>query len=243
METKLITFANLKGGATKSTHAAALAAGLLEQGKSVLILELDEQGTAESWAMAAAEKNNQLSVRYLDLKDMELTDAHDAILEQCKDVDFVIADTPGNATTGLTAALITSDVVFIPFMLTDPDIRGVHRTHELLLAGLDSLNAEQEGFNNFCLLYVKENSFISNERNVALQTLAETFFVRAGLPRNPVLADWMKTGVTPNQLMAMFDSKSDKKHMKQLGMSLKQAERSKELIDQLTGNLTEIINA
>ena len=60
METKLISFASLKGGVGKSTHAVALTAGLLDQGHTVRFIETEEQGSAGAWADEVAAIDGKL---------------------------------------------------------------------------------------------------------------------------------------------------------------------------------------
>ena len=46
---RTIAVVNQKGGSAKTTTAVNLAAALVEQGKRVLIIDMDAQGSATSW--------------------------------------------------------------------------------------------------------------------------------------------------------------------------------------------------
>ncbi len=59
---KTIAVANQKGGSAKTTTAVSLAATLGEQGKSVLIIDLDPQASASSWCGVQNEGRGLLDV-------------------------------------------------------------------------------------------------------------------------------------------------------------------------------------
>ena len=65
----LIVFASLKGGVGKSTHAAALTAGLLDRGYTVGAIETDPQGSFGSWADETAAQNESAKIRFLGPKN------------------------------------------------------------------------------------------------------------------------------------------------------------------------------
>lgn len=235
METILISFVSLKGGVGKSTHLAALASGLLDRGKTVLVLDSDEQGTAEKWAVEAAESNPTLSAGFLDLNGLDLNAANAKILEAAQGADYVLLDTPGSATPAVTAAMLTSDLVLSPFMLTEPDIAGLERSQELFKQGAKSIGEDPETYGNMIGLFVGDSAFISNARKKALAHLSEQFPIRKGLNRTPIIADWMKTGVTPKQLVSGRGIENT--------FNAKQRDRITVLVNELTNTVEDLFDA
>ncbi len=107
---KTIAFANQKGGVGKSTVAALLALSWAEQGKSVLVRDLDHQGSLEAF------------VEHIE---------HDRIKLFTPGVegDFLLVDTPGGISDAdLKNVLQLADVVAIPFQLAAPDMRSTGET-------------------------------------------------------------------------------------------------------------------
>ena len=235
MDTRLVTFISLKGGVGKSTHLAALAAGLLDRGRTVLIIDTDGQGTAEEWAESAIPNSPRLTSAFLDLDGLSLEEANRVILEAAQNTDYVLMDTPGSATPAVTAAMLTSDLVLSPFMLTKPDIAGLERSQELLNLGAESIGEDPDSLGNMVGLYVSESSFISNARRNALSKLTKKFPICTGLPKTPIIADWMETGLTPKQLETSDKGKA--------AFNGRQRKRIALLVDDLTTTVEELFNA
>jgi len=198
METKLIAFTSMKGGVGKSTHVAALAAGLLDLGKTVRVIETDEQGTAAAWADEAAEAHENLHSVYLDLGDKNFHQANEAIIEASDGPEYVLLDTAGSANAATTAAVYTADLVLSPFMLTQPDTEGLLRTLALYNGVFERLGENQPG--TFYGLFVADIAFMSNSDKERLKQLSDKMPIYRGLSRNPNIKKWMETCRTPKQL-------------------------------------------
>jgi chromosome partitioning protein len=125
MGRKIIVFGNEKGGSGKSTAAVQVAIGLLRQGHSVATLDLDaRQGTLSRY-MKHREAHGDLPMpRHaailpspLDsMKDAAEADrwALDSTLNDLGEVDYVIADTPGNHTGLSRLAHAKADTLVTP---------------------------------------------------------------------------------------------------------------------------------
>ena len=183
----------------------------------------------------AGSHTKTLTSAFLDLDGLTLADANNEILEAAQGVDYVLMDTPGSATPAVTAAMLTSDLVLSPFMLTKPDMAGLERSQELLRLGAESIGEDPDVLGNMVGLYVSDSAFISNARRKALAKLSDEFLIRAGLPKTPIIADWMETGLTPKQLGQFATGKSM--------FNGKQRERIMGLVSDLTTTVEELFNA
>ena len=90
MAGKIITVAQQKGGAGKTTIAANLAVALARMGKTVTLLDTDPQGSLGRWFMMRRE---------MGLTDIEFSTASAwGVSYECdklrKSADFVLIDTP-----------------------------------------------------------------------------------------------------------------------------------------------------
>ena len=198
METKLITLASPKGGVGKSTHLVCLAAGLLDSGKTVRVIDCDEQGNASQWADDVADIHENLDSVFIDTKKMQFIEAQDAIWEYANGPEYVLVDTPGSAEGGTSAALYLADLVLVPFHLEEWDIGGMERMHATYTKLFEQLNEEVP--DNLVALINHESSFLSNFDREKIKNLSDTYFVRWGLLRTRTIGKWIRTRRTVSQL-------------------------------------------
>ncbi len=115
----VISFANAKGGAGKTTAALLLATEVAERGKSVTIFDADPQKWISNWADLPGRP------RAIDVVS-EITSA--SIAEQIMDAslqsDYVIVDLEGTENLVVANALSVSDLVVIPIQGSSMDARG-----------------------------------------------------------------------------------------------------------------------
>ncbi|MEO0386028.1 MAG: ParA family protein [Pseudomonadota bacterium] len=111
----VISFAQQKGGAGKTTALLHLAEAWRLSGKSVGLLDLDPQRTLMSWA----EEGGAPGLSVMESAGWRSgTDVRAA----AKTYDIVLVDCPGNASSLLEAALRESDLVLVPCQPTGPDV-------------------------------------------------------------------------------------------------------------------------
>lgn len=119
---KVLTVANRKGGAGKSTCAAHLAIEAVKSGLKTIVIDMDPQKTLETWWQKRVEDNPYL----LETTASELSSILQK-LEQ-KDLDLCIIDTPGDASENAIVGIRVADLVVIPSKPTAPDLTAIGRT-------------------------------------------------------------------------------------------------------------------
>lgn len=115
----VISFANAKGGAGKTTAALLLATEIAHRGKTVTIFDADPQKWISKWC-DLPNRNPRISVVSL------ISPA--SIVEQIADAravtDYVIVDLEGTENLAVANALSISDLVVVPIQGSSMDARG-----------------------------------------------------------------------------------------------------------------------
>ncbi len=119
---KVLTIANRKGGAGKSTCAAHLSLEAVNGGMKVILIDMDPQKTLETWWQKREEENPYLT----ESNSKELTVIVEKLRE--KNFDLCIIDTPGDASLNAIAGIEVADLVLIPTKPTAPDLSAIGRT-------------------------------------------------------------------------------------------------------------------
>ncbi|CUA97922.1 ParA family protein [Pannonibacter indicus] len=115
----VISFANAKGGAGKTTAALLLATEIAERGKTVTIFDADPQRWISTWSDLPGRPAN-ISVQ------SQLTPATitEQIIEASAVSDYVIVDLEGTENLLVANALSVSDLVVVPIQGSSMDARG-----------------------------------------------------------------------------------------------------------------------
>jgi chromosome partitioning protein len=122
---KTIAVISQKGGTGKTTTILNLAAAAYMEGKSVLIVDLDQQASATQWH--AAREDKQLHVQ----------PTHPAGLPELlrvaaiQDVDFVFIDTAAKTESDAADAIEVADLVLITCRPSVMDLRAMRNTIRL----------------------------------------------------------------------------------------------------------------
>jgi chromosome partitioning protein len=121
-QTKILTIANRKGGAGKSTCAAHLSLEAVQQGLKTILIDLDPQKTLEVWWKKRIEENPFLT----DIDPLRIEEVIANI--NSHNFDLCIIDTPGDTSINAVNGLKVADLVLIPSKPTSPDLTSIGRT-------------------------------------------------------------------------------------------------------------------
>ena len=107
----VITVAQQKGGAGKTTLAVNLAVAFVHSGRTVALLDTDPQGSLGRWFMARRERLGEAGVEFS-------TSSAWGVSYECeklkKHYDVVIIDTPPKVDSDLRPALREADMILVP---------------------------------------------------------------------------------------------------------------------------------
>lgn len=122
----ILSFIATKGGTGKSTLSETIAFSKTFEKKfdSTALIELDPQGTIESWYSERDEKKKgKDKVKYFNLARATRKEISDQLNKIVNDFDNIILDVPGESVEGFSTilALNLSDVVVIPMRASDKD--------------------------------------------------------------------------------------------------------------------------
>src|SRR5271169_4091622 len=122
----VIAFVTQKGGSGKSTLAFCCAVRAEQEGKRVLILDMDPQATAEQWYLDRELETPRLA----KIKASQLTEAVRAAAVE--GYDFVLIDTPGRDEPATAAAIRAADFCIVPCRPTPGDMKATPPTIETI---------------------------------------------------------------------------------------------------------------
>lgn len=119
---KILTIANRKGGAGKSTCAAHISIEAIKKGLKVILIDLDPQKTLEGWWNQRKEENPFLA----EASAATLSEMLGKVRKQ--NFSLCIIDTPGDTSANATTGIEIADLVLIPSKPTSPDLSAIGRT-------------------------------------------------------------------------------------------------------------------
>lgn len=125
----VITIAQQKGGAGKTTLAVNLAVEFLLRGQRVALLDTDPQGSLGRWFMA---RRDGVGVEGMDFSTASAWGVSYECEKLRKTNDMVIVDTPPKVDADLRPALREADLVLIPVASSHLDLWAVDGVLDLI---------------------------------------------------------------------------------------------------------------
>lgn len=123
----VISFANPKGGAGKTTSALLLAGELASKGARVAIIDADPEKWISQWGRLPGKPDNLTVIA--DVTEDSIVDQIEAAAEAAQ---FVIVDLEGTASLMVANAIGMSDLVVIPAQGASMDAKGAAKTIKLI---------------------------------------------------------------------------------------------------------------
>jgi len=131
--TKVITVAQQKGGAGKTTVVAHVAVALSQKGNRVAVVDIDPQGSLSYWHHI---REQALGEGYTGLAFTTVSGWRVAseISRLRKAVDYIVIDSPPHTETEARTAIRGADLVVIPVQPSPTDLWATRATLELARA-------------------------------------------------------------------------------------------------------------
>jgi chromosome partitioning protein len=123
----VISFANPKGGAGKTTSALLLAGELADRGASIAIVDADPERWISQWGALPGKPDN-----IVILGEVTEDSIVDVVEEASTKYQFVIIDLEGTASLMVANAIGMSDLVIIPTQGASMDAKGASKTIKLI---------------------------------------------------------------------------------------------------------------
>ena len=195
---QIITFAQQKGGAGKTTLAAHLAAHWSRAGRTVALADLDGQGSLTRWAQLRGEQ---------DLEIIETRDYRAAgdLRAAARRRDVVLVDCPGAASNLLDSAIRESDLVVVP---CQPSAMDVWASDSILAAAARLGRPARIAFNRVpphAAAVDEAREALGAGRNVLSATLGNRVAFARAMQRGQSAGELSRTSRAAAELAALAD--------------------------------------
>ncbi len=130
MAAKVLTIAQQKGGAGKTTLAAQLGVAFAMTGKRVALMDIDPQASLADWHRVRSETGANGS-HPLEMADVAGWRASTEVARLKRNYDLIIIDSPPHAETEAKIAVRAADLVLVPIQPSPMDVWATRPTMDL----------------------------------------------------------------------------------------------------------------
>ena len=133
---RILTVAQQKGGAGKTTLAAHLAVAIAESGKTVAVVDIDPQASLSSWwemreELGLPAPSNGKGKGSLSVHRITGWRTANEVEKLARDHDVVVVDSPPHAETEAKIAVRVADLVLVPLQPSPMDFWATQATLDL----------------------------------------------------------------------------------------------------------------
>jgi chromosome partitioning protein len=130
MPAKIVTIAQQKGGAGKTTMAAQLAVAFARAGKRVGLIDIDPQGSLAMWYQVRQSlvDSDGAGITFLQASGWRLSTELDRMK---RDVDLILVDSPPHAETDVRIAVRAADMIMVPMQPSPMDLWATQPTIDM----------------------------------------------------------------------------------------------------------------
>ena len=132
MDCKIITIAQQKGGAGKTTIAAHLAVALSQRKHKVMLIDIDPQASLSQWYKLREKRfgKDYTGINFLSTSGWRISGEIDRYR---RDTEFMIIDSPPHTDTETKSSVRISDLVIIPIQPSPADLWASKATVDICI--------------------------------------------------------------------------------------------------------------
>lgn len=130
MSAKIITIAQQKGGAGKTTIAAQLGVAFAIRGRKVGLVDIDPQGSLATWYEVRKQLVDEAGggITFVQASGWRLSTELDRLKRTC---DLILVDSPPHAETDVRIAVRGGDLILVPMQPTPLDLWATQPTLDM----------------------------------------------------------------------------------------------------------------